>query len=140
MRKKRPSRRSVNLPAASITTSLPAKQAAIWAMQMALGNIHGDLLAQDTERFIQITEPYFRWTPAAFKRFFYYYDCPDEQRAPFEQLTPQEAWIRLTEDLEYEVVQAFRAFRKFHNSTLHRVLEGSLKALEQEITGMPDPV
>ena len=140
MRKQHRSRRSLNHPAARLATSLASKQAAIWAIQMALGDFQGDFLVQDAERFINITAPHVRWTPAAFKRFFYYYDCVDTERAPLEQLAPQEAWNRLTEDLDHDALQAFRAFRKFHHSTLRRVLEGSLKALERDIAESSDPV
>ncbi len=140
MKKKYPSRLSINFHRVRVVSSLQAKQAAIWAMQMALGNLQCDLLTQNFERFISVTGPYLRWTPVAFQRFFHYYDCPEEQRAPFSKLLPNDAWERLTEELDYEVQQAFRAFRKFHRGMLCRVLKGSLKALVQEVSACRDPV
>ena len=91
MRKRHPSRRSLNHPAARLSTSLASKQAAIWAIQMSLGDFQGDFLVQDAERFINITAPHMLWTPAAFKQFFHYYDCLEAERAPVEKLAPQEA-------------------------------------------------
>ena len=140
MRKQHRSRRSLNRPTARLATSIASKQAAIWAIQMALSDFQGNFLVQDAERFINITAPHIRWTPAAFKQFFHYYDCVETERAPLEQLAPQEVWIRLIEDLDHDALQAFRAFRKFHHSTLRRVLEGSLKILEQDVAECRDPV
>ena len=121
--------RGLCLERATIPSSLQARQAALWAIRMAQGKVRNDFLAQNPERFIEITAPHLKWCESSFKRFFFYYDGSDEEREALEQLSPQDAWEQLSSEGDYNTQQAFKAFRKFEAAALHRVLSTSQKAL-----------
>ena len=132
--------RGLCLERATIPSSLQARQAALWAIQMAQGKVRNDFLAQNPERFIEITAPHLKWCESSFKRFFFYYDGSDEEREALEQLSPQDAWEQLSSEGDYNTQQAFKAFRKFEAAALHRVLSTSQKALEESLENEPDMV
>ena len=132
--------RGLCLERATIPSSLQARQAALWAIRMAQGKVRNDFLAQNPERFIEITAPHLKWCESSFKRFFFYYDGSDEEREALEQLSPQDAWEQLSSEGDYNTQQAFKAFRKFETAALHRVLSTSQKALEESLENEPDMV
>ena len=93
--------RGLCLERATIPSSLQARQAALWAIRMAQGKVRNDFLAQSPERFIEITAPHLKWCESSFKRFFFYYDGPEEEREALEQLSPQDAWEQLSSEGDY---------------------------------------
>lgn len=66
-------------------------------MRMAHGEVRNNFLAQNPERFIEITAPLLE---GGVKRnislCFSYYDGPDEEREALAQLPPQVAWEQLS--------------------------------------------
>ncbi len=125
---------------ATIPMSLAARQAAFWAMRMAHGEVRNNFLAQNPERFIEITAPYLKWCETIFSRFFSYYDGPDEEREALAQLPPQVAWEQLSSESDYNTHQAFKAFRKFEPAALNRLISNSQKALEESLANAADAV
>lgn len=141
---KRPQRRAQSrglcLERATIPSSLQARQAALWAIRMAQGKVRNDFLAQSPERFVEIAAPHLKWCVTSFKRFFFYYDGPEEEREALSQLSPQLAWEQLSSEGDYNTQQAFKAFRKFEPAALNRLLAASQQALEESLVNEADTV
>lgn len=128
------------LDSATIPSSMHARQAALWAVRMAQGKVRNDFLAQSPERFVEITAPHLKWCETSFKRFFAYYDGPEEERNVLMELSPQLAWEQLSFEGDYSIQQTFKTFRKFEPAALNRLLVASQKALEQSLANEPDTV
>lgn len=77
---KRQQRRAVSrgpsFERATIPSSVQARQAALWALLMALSKVRNGFVTQNPERFLEITAPYLKWSETTFKQFFSYYDGP----------------------------------------------------------------
>lgn len=141
---KRQQRRAVSrgpsFERATIPSSVQARQAALWALLMALSKVRNGFVTQNPERFLEITAPYLKWSETTFKQFFSYYDGPDEERKVLAQMPPQLAWEQMSSGGDYDTQPAFSSFSKYEPAAFNSLTVASRKALEEELVGASDSV
>lgn len=128
------------LDRATVPASLQARQAALWAIRLAGGEVRNDFLAQSPESFLEITAPHLKWCDGTFRSFLSYYEGDEEEIEALSKLPPDIAWEQMSSEGDYNVQQAFKSFRKFENPALKRVLKASKLSLEENLVGQSDRV